>query len=283
MYIQNNLEQLRVGARKVATYRILKSLRVGLIIFGVLTLPALSSLADEKTPAFLRTVLTAVGALGAVMVACGIWFCVQQRRVGTVIGGVLLMAIGLSNCALTIAEAAAGEEFTGWKGFWFVFGIMQIYWGVQMAASYRRLAGADSTSLPQELLAWLKDNLAFLSKKTCLADPKVLEVMVKGPQVWRVNLYPDGAVAVRVGSLAEIIIALPQQVALEASISDKSRVPAVLRLHERTLTGTMIADHFERFRRWQASVAAAEALPMLQPAPDAPPPLPTFPAAPAAN
>ncbi|MCE5279306.1 MAG: hypothetical protein ABFD92_11070 [Planctomycetaceae bacterium] len=275
MYIKDNLEQLRSAAKLAATQHALQSLRIGLILFGGLATLSLTSLGDANTPPPLRLIWIGTGVLGLVMLASGIWFCIHQPRIGLLVGGMLIAAVGLSNIALTAAEAAAGEKLGGGKIFWVIFGLMQFIWGAKLARMYARVGGAKASALPPEMIAWLKDSLKFLGKKGSLSNCNVIQIVSAGPKIWRVSLLPDGALAARISLDREIIVAVSEQIALEELSQENGKESVALRLGPRTLSGTMKLEHIQRFRQWQTALAQIEALPTLSAAPDAPPPLPS--------
>ncbi|HHS13606.1 MAG TPA: hypothetical protein ENN03_07525 [bacterium] len=106
-------------------YKQLKTGGIGSVIFGVINI-VLGVITAAENP-----VNAVLAVFGLILLIEGIWLLVSPKPSGLIIDGLVLGMLGIWNILITIQNISAG----GGTGSFLVYGIAQIFWGIQ---SYRR-------------------------------------------------------------------------------------------------------------------------------------------------
>ena len=269
MDIRTHHRQLQAAADAYSVARFVKSSAVGSLIFGGLALVVgLPGLLDSPINAGLV-------ALGAMLLAGGIWGLSSPSPAGIVYQGVALIVIGAWNLVAS-GTALAAEPGLGIDAVFLALGCAQIYWAVGCFRRYRRVAGAGAVQASPEAARWAEQAVEGIAT----AVPKQrgdMVVLVQGIMPWKGWLGGDGAIFVR-QDRSDVLIAPPEDVSLTVDRSHGRYAEVRLGIGGRDLRGKVVPEHVRRLEAW---LAAATCEPSPQPAappvqpPATPPPVPS--------
>jgi hypothetical protein len=195
-------------------------------------------------------------ALGAGMLATGVWMWARPGIGGLLASAVTIAAAGIYNLAGTLLAPSSGA------GPFVMFGVMQLMWAAGQASRWRRFkrtSGPEVTEAEQLEARAMLEALRKARLKT-ETDVVAFDTTSFPPANARARLLEDGALVV-IGAGADVHAVSRAQFALEPAGqpgllgSRKAR----LRIGAREWPATLTKEQWARYEAWSAGPVARAA------------------------
>lgn len=217
---------------------------VGSLIFGVLAV-ALGVSSMQAVPA--NGVLA---LLGVVLLAEGVWVLAAPSAGGLIADGVVLVLIGLWNLLVSFANIAASSG----SGGFVALGALQIVWGIQAMAQYKRFRYLAGSRFPAEEMKQLTDQAQAIWR----ADGSQEDLLdftskaVFSEVKWRGKMLPGSLIVLRNGKPFFSLLKKDVELKTEQGKLYGDPVKAKLRLEKLQLAVTMPRRSLDRLNQWKA-------------------------------
>ncbi len=199
-----------------------------------------------------------LAVIGGLLVIEGIWVLFSPQPVGMILDAFGLFILGVWNIVVSLA----GNTDT--PIFW-VLGAMQIGWGYQSFAKYKRFAHVAATEVSADIPQKLNRLGDFMKEASMAGDSSVIEFVTSGPNLrWKGQLRKTGAVFVaqpghkpgRDVKNARLLFAPKPDVSCTKTNDGLSNdtVKVAFSFKGRKHHGLMSREAFQRFETWKIGI-----------------------------
>jgi uncharacterized membrane protein len=233
------------GLKYISGYReMLKSLRpraIGSVIFGVLAI-LVGFLAFQENA--LNIVLILIGVF---LLFEGIWLIVKPNPKGLVLDGFALCLVGAWNIAVTVLSFMFGGREVG---FWVVYGILQLYWGIKSFVGYYKFKKEYAQIPTQKDTQRLDEIISALVKINPSDSERIIQF--KSGKQWKGELSENMAVFASV-KRNDVIFANRDEVVFvnHGKKTFGKNIDISIHVGERTLGGEMPPESCQRIESWK--------------------------------
>lgn len=212
----------------------LRGAGAGSVIFGLIAI-AMGASSFEEVP--INGLLVPMGMFLALE---GIWLIAKPRPAGLVVDGFALMMIGAWNLFITIAGGGEASGFAALGG-------LQIFWGIQSIARYKKFAGCNPG---REAVKQFGRLLQMVWGQSPDEVPNAI-VFQADSKIWKARLLSDRAVFVAANG--EELVFSPRSSIHIATRGKKLLGKSVkfnMQIRKRELNGTIQPQFLERAEQW---------------------------------
>ncbi len=238
--------------QKAADYFLLhKNLNVAgkwCIFWGILLLVAVATDFQSNVVHYILL------ALGAVLVAHGLWVIISPSVTGIIIEGILILFIGLWNVMFSLGFLTAGEGGVV-DYFFLILGVMQIGFAFHPMGIGKRLLGKNLQKPPVDVMKWFDTTVRVAMSQDPASVWNLIEFTTKKRDAkvkWRAMLFDDMALFVE-KIKSDIIVADREKVKfkLKGEIN-QNNLNVFLFVGKRSLLLKITKKYYSRLDAWKS-------------------------------
>ncbi len=214
-----------------------------------------------------RLIEPGLAALGLILLAEGLWYAVRPTPLIELVGGLAVLALGLTSLSLGARAWLAGQT-PDWPVA--MLGPLCLFFAVLRFVGYWLARALRHSKYSEADLARLDELLRYVTG-TKLKDATDIITFGVGVRDWRVLLGPGAALFVDMLS-KRVVAARKDEVTFEQTgppLMFGDLLPATFRVREQTWKGTIAPTGFAKYLAWKLEEAPAPA-PETKAAPEVP-------------
>jgi hypothetical protein len=156
----------------------------------------------------------------------------------------------------TVAHAATAKASSRF-GFLFVYGIIEISWGIVELVRYRRYRRLGDSQVSPELSAWFDEMVSYIRKANLKQVSDVISLQIatwtNNREPWRAWLGDEVAVVMEQRG-REVLLARKKDMEVRRGKKYllQSKYHALLRVDQREIQGAIACDALERLEAWKS-------------------------------
>jgi len=201
-----------------------------------------------------RLIEPGLAVLGLILLAEGLWYAVRPTPLIELVGGLAVLALGLTNLSLG-AIALRDGRFPDWPVA--MLGPVCLLFAVLRFINYWLARTLRKSKYSEEDLARLDELLRYVTG-TKLKDATDIITFGVGVRDWRVLLGPKAALFVDMLS-KRVVAARKEEVTFEQTgpVMLGGQFPATFRVREQTWKGTIAPARFAKYLAWKLEEPSA--------------------------